>query len=287
MNFSALIGNPVNHSVSNYLFVEFAKKAGIEYGHLKIKVDSVNNIESAFNALKILKFKGFNITLPYKIYSLEFLNDIDDSVKLCGAVNTVKINNNKLYGYNTDCYGFISSINLKLKRISNNDRVLILGAGGAARAVISEVCKYTPNVWITNRTIENALKLKEQFSNIKSVLDLRNIIPLLIEENINYVINTTSVGMPNMDFSLINEHDFQYLKSNGFFSTQKYFFDSIFNPFSTKFLTLALNNNAKICGGMYWMIYQGIRAFEIWNGLKLNYSEAEIENLNTFLRSKI
>lgn len=288
MNYSALIGSPVKHSLSPHLFSYLAKIAKIEYSHLKIKVEDKRDLSSTFSSLRSLKFVGFNITLPYKTDCLEYLDKQDESVMQSGAVNTVKIQNGEFLGFNTDCFGAMNSINIHLKKVDSDDRFLVFGAGGAARAVIYEVSKITSNIWIAARDQSEMDFFVEKYpQQIKGTIILNDleIENLILKHDMNFIINATPVGMsPNKDISVLSEDVFDKLEQKAFFNQKRYFFDAVFNPFETKFLTLAANNGAKICSGLYWMIYQGIKAFEIWNDLEIDQKEINIDDIVNYLQ---
>ena len=146
MNYSALIGNPVDHSVSPSMFKYISQKKKIEYEHLKIKIDKKEQLEDALNALNLLGFCGVNVTIPYKIDIAKFMNEIDDSAKVIESVNTIKFTQNGLIGYNTDGIAAIKSIENKLCKINENTKILIIGAGGAARPICYEAYKRTKNI---------------------------------------------------------------------------------------------------------------------------------------------
>ncbi len=288
MNYSALIGSPVEHSVSNYLFQYFAETQGLDYSHLKINVPEAGRLKSVFESMRELGFKGFNITLPHKMDAVSLLDSFDENVRACGAVNTVKISEKGFQGFNTDCYGAITTISKRLKPLETADKVLILGAGGAARAVLNELGKFTSNVWITNRDHNKAVNLMGRFHCLKEAIpfDQYAIAKILLQEDINYIINVTPVGMsPQSSVSLLEVETFDLLQSAFFFDKPRYFFDAIFNPLETKFLKLAKEHGAHVCGGLYWMIYQGVKAFEIWNDCHLD--EGGVEAIYKKLSAKL
>jgi shikimate dehydrogenase len=277
MKYSALIGNPVEHSVSDIMFVLFAEKLGINYSHLKIMVKDKRYLKKSFGSMCNLGFSGFNITLPYKTDSIKFLDKLDASVLESGAVNTVKIKDGKYIGYNTDCEGFIKSCDILLKPISSGDIVFIFGAGGAARAVLTQVAKCTKNIYVFNRSEKRLLELKKSYgSKIKEYLPLDDCVILekIIELNPNYYFNTTSLGMkPNIESSPIPQKLFKHI------SDKSYFLDAVFNPYETNFIKYAKKTGAKTVPGIYWMIYQGIVAFNIWNDTNLSLSNNKIKNV--------
>ncbi|MCX6787185.1 MAG: shikimate dehydrogenase [Candidatus Kaiserbacteria bacterium] len=211
---TCLLGDPVDHSVSDVMFQYFAQIAGVDnYNHLKFRISNTDtkNLETAMQALRVLGFAGANITLPYKESAIEYLDSIDDVAKRMGAVNTVVHKNGLLIGYNTDGTGAIKAIESQSRPICKSDKVLILGAGGAARAIIASLADKVDNITVLNRNsdIARAIKLKNDFVNLTSAIEVKplsdeNIISSL--ENANIVINATPVGMyPNSNSSLVNK----------------------------------------------------------------------------------
>lgn len=288
---TCLIGDPVEHSVSDVMFQYFAKLAGIEnYSHLKFKIDSAipGNLKTALNGIPVFGIAGANITLPYKESSIKYLDIVDETVSSVGAVNTIVNKKGKIIGYNTDGYGAIKAIETKLRSIKNSDRVVIFGAGGAARAIIGGLPKISRlTLLVRSSDFSKAKKLKKDFDqkNFKIEVKLltdKNIIPVIKEANL--VINATPVGMyPKNDSSLINK---KHLDGIGKTAIRNIlFFDAIFNPFETKFLKLAKQYGAKTCPGIYMMIYQGIKAFELWTGKTI--SNKNIEKASKLLQRTI
>ena len=277
MKYSCLIGNPVEHSVSDVMFKLFADKLGIDYTHIKIRVPNKKLLKQTFESIRILGFSGFNITLPYKIDSIQYLDKIDSSVLKSGAVNSVKIKANKYVGYNTDAVGFIKTCDKLLKPIESCDTVFIFGAGGAARAILMEVIKYTKNIYVFNRSEQKLLDLQKRYgSKIKEYLLLDD--DLIIQKtkalNPKYFFNATSLGMkPDIKSSPLSSKVYKYI------SNKAYFLDAVFNPFETQFIKSAKKLGAKTAPGIYWMIYQGITAFNIWNDVDLQLSDKEIKNI--------
>lgn len=278
MLYSALLGNPVDHSISPVLFKIFSEKTNIEYSHIKIKVPSANKLGLTLKSLMNLGFCGVNITLPYKIIIIKHIDKLSYETKKIGAVNTIVFKENKMIGYNTDSKGALLAIEKRLKPVSINDKILIIGAGGAARAIIFELFKKNKNITILNRDLLEASKVSQDFSNKKNKLNIAE----LNDENLtrylrkcNLIINATPVGMyPRSNEDIISRKIFnncQTLKG-------KYFFDVIFNPYKTNFLRKAEKKGAKICSGTYMMIYQAIYAFKLWTGVGLK--KINIEEVN-------
>lgn len=272
MIYSALIGNPVEHSVSPSMFKYISKKKKIEYDHLKIKVDKKEQLEDVLNALNLLGFCGINVTIPYKIDIAKYMNEIDDSAKTIKSVNTIKFSKNGYIGYNTDGIAAIKSIENKLCKINENTKILIIGAGGAARPICYEAYKKTKNITVMNRYKEEAENMIECISKDILIYELSrdNYIEQINKADI--IINATPVGMhPKIDEELIEEDIFKNIEN----ISSKYFFDVIFNPYKTKFLINAEKYGAKTCSGLYMMIYQILLAFEIWTDIKTDDIDVE------------
>ena len=272
MNYSALIGNPVEHSVSPGMFKYISEKKKIEYEHLKIKIDKKEQLEDVLNALNLLGFCGVNVTIPYKMDVAKFMNEIDDSAKAIRSVNTIKFNQNGFVGYNTDGVAAIKSIENKLCKINENTKILIIGAGGAARPICYEAYKKTKNITVMYRYKEEAESMIECISKNIPIYELSRCNYIEQINKADVIINTTPVGMhPQIDEELIEEDIFKNIKS----ISSKYFFDAILNPYKTKFLINAEKYGAKICSGLYMMIYQILLAFEIWTDIKTDDIDIE------------
>lgn len=288
---TCLIGDPVEHSVSDIMFQHFAKLVGIKnYSHLKFRIDRTNpeNLKTALKGMRVFGIAGANITLPYKESSMKYLDNVDKTVNSVGAVNTIVNKKGKIAGYNTDGHGALKAIETKLRPIKNSDIVVIFGAGGAARAIIGILPKISClTLLVKSSDLNKAKEMKEDFVR----RDLKIKINLLTDKNIisairdaNIVINATPVGMyPKNNNSLISR---KHLDGVGRSTIKNIvFFDAVFNPFETKFLRLVKQYGAKTCPGIYMMIYQGIQAFELWTGRKV--PEERVERVAKLLKEII
>ncbi|NMA04039.1 MAG: shikimate dehydrogenase [Clostridiales bacterium] len=259
----AVIGDPIAHSLSpifqNHLLE--LKNINAIYIPLKITADTLgDNLELFRN-----NFAGFNVTIPHKQNIIQYLDEIDPLAIEYGAVNTVKIIDNKLIGYNTDGIGFIKSIenvNVNLK----GKEVLLLGAGGVAKVIASEIIKLGGNLTIANRNIERGVQLKTRLEEFYGV----PVITISLKEldtTFDIIINSTSVGMyPNVDKSPIDQDVLR---------NAELVYDVIYNPTETKLLELGNKFGAKTINGLPMLIYQGLKSFEIWTGEQVIYEEEE------------
>lgn len=282
MFYSALLGNPVEHSVSPKLFSYIANKVSIEYSHIKMKVEKASQLSTKIKELCDLGFCGINITCPYKINCFNLLKDIDKECKKIKSVNTIKFKNGKIIGYNTDGIAAIKSIN-KVKTIERSDRIVMFGAGGVARSILYELAKFTRNIIIFNENNDDTKQMLKALDFNFKFYDLKD--RKIIEKYLmdaDYVLNCTSEGMkPNQDLSILSLNEI----ANTSFK-KKIYFDVVFNPWETKFLQYGHQfNNVTISGGMM-LINQALYAFQIWTGIKIELSEEDITNLGVILNNE-
>jgi shikimate dehydrogenase len=218
-------------------------------GELKESVESLRNINIA----------GFNVTVPHKIGVINYLDELDATAKTVGAVNTVNNINGIFKGYNTDIYGFIQPLH-KRKVDFQGMKVLLLGAGGAARAVVAALAQERGinNLTIANRNIDRAKEL----ASIGSSLGIKSeAVPLEMAQELScisdLIVNATLLGMNN-ETSLI---DYQHINKGSIV------YDIVYRPIVTDLIDNAKQAQAHVVYGYEMLIAQGARAFEIWTGL--------------------
>lgn len=263
---AGLLGNPVEHSVSPQLHNTISRYMGHDIIYVPFKVEK-DNLEKAVDGLRAINVIGFNVTIPYKSEIIKYLDDVSDEALLLGAVNTVKNENGRLLGYNTDAEGFKRSFVEETGYGFKNKKVAVIGAGGAAWAIAMKVAlDGAEHIDIVNRTVSKAYELSYHI-NKKTGVPVRALSMSEAEEeqvlgHDEIIINTTSVGMypdvdacPVKDFSCFNENHI--------------FYDIIYNPSKTKLLKEAEEQGCRVINGLGMLIYQGIYAYEIWTGSKL------------------
>lgn len=256
-----LLGKKLGHSISPKIHKEIFKNLNIDEDYLLVELDE-NKIESFFrNELK--NYKGLNVTIPYKIKAMDFMDEISKEAREIGAINTIFQKDGKLYGYNTDYFGFKRMLE-ENKIFVNGKDCVVLGAGGGARAVIKYLIdENVKNILIVVRNLEKAKKELEDLvkdrDNI-SFMDFKN-----FEERDNkgyLIVNCTPVGMyPNIDDSPISEKVSKKYENS---------VDLIYNPSETKFLKFAKNSGKKAVNGLYMLVAQAVEAEEIWQGKKID-----------------
>lgn len=255
-----LIGNPVEHTMSPFIQNLFAEHMGINMVYVPFHVKE-GRLEEAIKGAKALSLIGNNITVPYKVDILPFVDVLDQKAKIIGAVNTLKYANDQVFGYNTDAEGFLMSC--QNQGIFFEDKIVcILGAGGAAKAV-SVVCaqQKAKKLILVNRTRKKADALKNTLQgNFDIEIEIQDYIEVLKLKEVHICIQTTSIGMyPNIDESPIIDR--------AFFNKLEWAVDAIYNPSETMFLRLARENGIKTLNGLSMLYYQAVKAFELWHDL--------------------
>lgn len=254
-----LIGNPVKHSKSPLMHNSMFDKLNLKYQYLAFNVMQ-NDLERAINGIKALNMKGANVTIPHKVEAMKFLDEISDEASQIGAVNTIVNHDGKLIGYNTDGEGYLKSLIGETAISLKGKKIMILGAGGAARAIAYTLSQQNiDSIIIINRNIEKAKDLKviiesNTSTEIAEIADISKYI-----DNIDIIINTTSIGLyPNVDQTLIAK---EWIKASHLVS------DIIYNPLVTRLLADANEKGAMIHSGLGMFVYQGAIAFEKWTGI--------------------
>ena len=277
MKYSALIGNPVEHSIAPYLFDLITRKMNLEYAHLKINVPHSSDLKKYIEAMKQLEFVGFNITCPYKVDMFNILSDseLDDEAKKIHSINSVVIKDNYLKGYNTDGKAAMLSIE-KFYKISADDNVVILGSGGVAYPILYEILERTKNIVVFNENINDAVKMCSIIKSSVNCHDFSNEEIFIKELNkASVIINATSVGMfPNSNDSLISKKIFSKLDKK-----QRCYFDVIFNPWETQFLKNVKGQNSICISGGYMLIFQAILVLSLWLNNPVELSNNDIDDI--------
>ena len=202
-----------------------------------------------------LNFKGFAVTIPHKQNIIKHLDYLDESAEKIGAVNTVKIENGKLYGYNTDAHGFIEPLKNAYGDLKNV-KVAVLGAGGAARACIYALKNEGAKVTIFARDLSKAKNLAEEFQ--VELKELRTQHSAL--STFQIVVNATPLGTKG---ELENETP----ATSEQLKNIQLAYDLVYNPFETRFLREAKNADVPTIGGMAMLIAQAMQQQKIWTGL--------------------
>ncbi len=267
-----VIGDPIEHSKSPIIHETVLAELGIEFEYRKIKVEK-GHLEEYLDQAKKLGICGFNVTMPHKTDVLQYLDEIDDEARKYASVNTVKIKDGKIFGYNTDGRGFVQAIcDLGFEICGKN--VVILGAGGVA-STIALKCEIegAKKITVLNRTLSTAQKITDELDECESragELTLENITAAMTDCDI--LVNATPLGMSGIADNFKDFSFFDLLKSGALV------YDLIYNPEETEFLKEAKMRGFKTLNGLNMLIYQGVLADKI-------FLEKDLDS--AYLREKI
>ena len=255
-----VIGNPIEHSLSPLLHNFWIKKYNLNAFYEKQLLEK-KDIEKILSDMRVSKIHGINVTVPFKNTVIPFLDQLSDTAQETQSVNTIFKRQNKLVGDNTDVYGFSEAV--KLTNFNPvNKSALILGAGGVVPSVLLALKNMgVDQITLSNRTKEKAINLKKNFPFLK-VIDWGETIKS------DLIINATSIGIKKNE-----QIKLDYTKLDG-----QLFYDVIYNPPETKFLEQAKKIGKKIENGKSMFIYQALKAFEIWHGIRPEIN-AEVSDL--------
>jgi shikimate dehydrogenase len=272
-NHAAVIGSPINHSLSPKLYNYWLKKYKIlgKYTSYDVKPEE---LEDFLLSLEEKKLIGVNITLPHKENAYEIakkhgeVSILADKIK---AVNIIFLQNGKIFGTNTDYHGFKRALINKIPEFDfENKKILILGAGGAAKSIICGLLnEKTSSITVLNRTLNKLNKLNKELNKSIKIADLYNVEKHI--KNSDLIINATSCGLNGE-----NDLDINHMKIN----SKKIFYDIVYKPLNTKFLKDAKLNNHQIINGLGMLVHQAIPCFNIY----YNFLPNETEEISNYLQ---
>ncbi|MCL0091249.1 shikimate dehydrogenase [Dehalococcoidales bacterium] len=253
-----IIGDPIEHTMSPIMHNAAFKKLGIDCWYLPFRVRK-EELGKAIEGMRALNISGLNVTIPHKVAVIPFLDKLDPMARKIGSVNTIVNDDGVLTGYNTDATGFLQALLEKGVRPEGKN-IVILGAGGASRAISFILAERGGNLVILNRTLDKA---KEWVSRLSKILNREAKALKLDEENLvvameraDILINATSVGM-SPDETLVPA---QLLKPG------LIIFDIVYNPIKTRLLREAEAAGGQTISGLDMLVWQGAMAFEKWTG---------------------
>ena len=262
-----VFGDPVEHSLSPQMQNAALKhcKIDMQYARFHILPDE---LRGAIDLIRKLEFIGVNLTIPHKIAALELMDAADDNVKRIGAVNVIKVEGGKLHGFNTDGRGFARAVREEFSVDLRDLRVMILGAGGAARAIALQCAKENcERLVIANRSLEKAQKLADElrvfFTGPKVLGPVARLQAVPLEEtairfqigNVDLVVNATPIGLNRGDPSPIPAR---------LLAPHLMVYDTIYSAKRTPFVSAATEAGARAANGLSMLLHQGALAFEIW-----------------------
>ena len=267
-SFLALIGNPVNHSLSPIMQNAALKHLGLDLVYLAFPCKD-EDFNATINSLKKINCKGLNITIPFKEKVFNLCSEVSPIAKKIKAINTLKLNkNNEWSGTNTDVSGFIYPLN---KYNLRDKKGIVLGSGGAARAAIQGLLELKlSEINVISRNSQSLQNILIDFSNdtkINGIIYNNNKNQYLIE-NSDVIVNSTPVGMKNQsnNYNLLpfGNNFWESLKSNTII------YDLIYNPRPTALLKFGLEKNCITIDGLEMLVAQGAKSLSYWtNGLEV------------------
>jgi shikimate dehydrogenase len=268
----AVIGDPIDHSFSPALHNAAFLFMGLDCTYIAYRIPK-GELESGIGALKKIGIAGFNVTIPHKVDMMKFLDEVDNECNLVGATNTVVNNLGYLKGYNTDVEGFLEPI--KKRKIDSKDSdVLLIGAGGTARAIIVGFSKEKVHkISIANRTRQSAEELIKFAKNLgveSDYLDLQSAGEAT--NRYKFVVNATSVGLKGVGCPISTRN----------INRDSIVYDIVYIPVETPLIEQSKNQGATIIYGWEMLLAQAMKSFEIWTSKQVPYEAMKLTLLGRF-----
>jgi len=266
-----LIGYPLTHSISPYF-----QQAALDYYQLDARYEiweiSPEKLELTVARLREPQNLGANVTVPYKEAVLPLLDGVDDLASLIGAVNTIVKRDDRLLGFNTDAAGFLQGLRQEGHFEPKGKRVVVLGAGGVARAVCFALAhEKVSSLAVINRTPMRAEALVDSLGSYITEARLRTKVSTLPWQSLTLrgafahcqlIVNCTTLGMK------YSSQEGKSPLSIEAISKGVLVYDLVYNPYPTPLLQLAQKVGANVLGGLAMLVYQGAASFELWMGKK-------------------
>ena len=254
-----IIGKPLGQSISPVIQAAALESVNLKGVYEKFEID-IDEIPKTIDFFKRVNYKGFNVTIPYKVEIMKYLDEIDETAKHIGAVNTVKISDDKtLKGYNTDVLGFYNSV---IQKRTNIKKAILFGCGGAAKAVVCGL-KMAGCTDITLYGIEKTEEFASEMTQKTGInFTIKPIEEVMNFEQTDIIINATPLGTKGEaeDKSVISLNNLKTLNKDALV------FDVVYNPQETLLLSYAKECNLDYQNGLDMLLLQGAKAFEIWTG---------------------
>ncbi len=255
-----VFGSPIKHTASPPMHNAAFAALGMNWVYLAFHVEP-QRLRSALHGARDMGMVGVNLTVPHKVLALDVVDEVDAEARQLGAVNTVLFRDGRLLGFNSDGYGITHGLredfNLELK----DKRVLVLGAGGAGRAIAVQCgLEGAAQVGVANRTVGKIEPIADVLAVLKTPCVPVSMTPESLRKAVqgsDVVINATSVGLATGE-------------SLGFgadwFSHKPYVYDTIYRPAETELMRVAASAGARVANGLSMLLHQGVKSFEIWTG---------------------
>jgi shikimate dehydrogenase len=262
-----VFGHPVAHSLSPQMQNVALQKSGLEMRYARFEI-APDELQIALELLSGLDFVGVNLTVPHKIAALTLVDEADETARQIGAINTIKIERGKLHGFNTDGKGFSRAIREEFSVDLRDLRVLVFGAGGAARAIAFQCAKENcERLVIANRDFEKAKRLSDElrafFAGPRVLGPVPRLQAIAADEaalrfqiaNTDLVVNATPLGLNHGDAAPIPAR---------LLAPHLMVFDTVYASGPTRFVSGAIEAGARAANGLSMLLHQGALAFETW-----------------------
>ena len=259
---TGVFGDPVDENPTVVMIEAGYRALGLPWRYLNLKV-SPGNLADALKGVRAMGFRGINLTIPHKCAVLQHLDEVAPDARIMGAVNTVQVKDGRLIGANTDGKGFLRALTDDAQCAPAGSRFMVLGAGGAARAMTVELALAgAAEIVIVNRSAARGQELVDLLTRHTSVKAIfqpwdEN---LRIPQNVDVLVNATSIGL-YPDVSDVPALDYTTIRAGMIVC------DVIPNPPQTRFLSLARERGARTLDGLGMLVYQGAIGFKLWTGL--------------------
>lgn len=256
-----VLGQPVAENPTGVMQEAGFQELGLNWRYINIEVPP-EKLREAMTGVRAFGMAGINLTIPHKVAVMAYLDEIEEDARIIGAVNTVYCKDGKLIGANTDGKGFLKGVKTDAGVDPKGKKVVMLGAGGAARAIGTELLLAgVESLTVVNRTVERGQTmvdhLKSQTNGNITFVQWDG--TYTVGNDVDMLVNATSIGLfPDVD--AMPDIDLSQTKSDMLVA------DAVFNPPETKLLQAAKSHNLPVLDGLSMLVYQGTIAFEIWTG---------------------
>jgi len=265
-----VLGYPLSHTLSPNIHNYWLSVYKLNGVYEKVEV-SPKDLKYFFSN-NIMQYRGLNVTIPHKVDVFNYMDEISDSAKVIGAINCITLSDNKLIGSNTDADGFMQGLTNAYSSINfENKNALVIGAGGASRAIIHSLqMKSVRNISVTNRSQDRLQSLKQIFDNKISVIDWGAMYEQI--KNFNLIINCTSLGMLGKDDIKI---DLSHQKEKSLV------IDLVYNPLETRLVVEAKRNNHDYLNGIPMLLNQAALSWVRWLAINPRITDELISNISS------
>ncbi len=253
------MGQPVAGNPTQFMMERAFADCELDWRYLTLEVPA-ENLRDAMAGFRAMGLRGGNFTIPHKVEVIQYLDNLSEAAERMGAVNCVNVVDGKLIGENTDGKGFVQSLKTLVEPAGQ--KVVIIGAGGAARAISVELAlNGVTDITIANRTESRGQELVDVLNSIEGVTAILDVLDgdYEVDDDVNVVINATCIGLGDADARV--PLDIETLSSNMVVA------DVVFNPPMTRLLRDAKQRECQILDGLGMLVNQAVIGFKIWTGV--------------------